>query len=237
MFLILLVFTNLFPQLLVPSLFPPTLLVSRPSVRPPFLRFLLLSFPLPSLMVDPTLRLFSPSLVVFPHPFRFFPASLSVVLTVLLFIHFCVVFHTLVLNKPVVFGALFCFFPPVICFVRIPLRFFTVWVFIFPFVSFPPFWCCSLSCFCSNFFGFPNQLQFSPSPLLLFCRQIWVSLPSLSVSLPPSPFWSSSPSPLAHPLRFLPMCFSPSSRVFSSLAVSLSVFRSLSLSEKQVDKK
>ena len=65
------------------------------------------------------------------------------------------------------------------------------------------------------------------------------SPPSLSVSLPPSPFWSSSPSHLAHPLRFLPMRFSPSSRVFSSLAVSLSVFRSrsLSLSEKQVDKK
>ena len=59
-------------------------------------------------MVDPTLRLFFSSLVVFPHPFRFFRLPFGCSHTVL-FIHFCVVFHTLVLNKPVVFGTLFCF--------------------------------------------------------------------------------------------------------------------------------
>ena len=46
---------------------------------------------------------------------------------------------TFVFHKPVFCGALFCFQLPVICFVRIPLRFFIVWVFINPFLFFPPF--------------------------------------------------------------------------------------------------
>ena len=93
------------------------------------------------------------------------------------------------------------------------------------FVFFPPFWCCFLSCFCSNFVGFPNHLPFSPSPLLVFVVPFgFLSPPFWFPSLPL--VWSSSPSLLAHPLRFLPMCF-PSYRVFTSLAVSLSVLRSL----------
>ena len=83
----------------------PTLLVYSRSVSLPFCGF---PSPLSPLWLLPLSVIFFSSLVVFPHPFRFFrlPRGCS---HIVLFTHFCVVFHTLVLNKSVVFGALFCF--------------------------------------------------------------------------------------------------------------------------------
>ena len=118
-FLIHLVFSHLFPQCLV---FSPTLLVSRPSVCHSFcgVSLLLLSHPY-GCSHSPIV--FSSSLMVLSHPFRFFPPPFW------LFSH-CVVYQLFQVVFPHRgFWRLFGFYLPVICFVRIPLRFFIVWVF------------------------------------------------------------------------------------------------------------
>ena len=176
-----------------------------------------LPFSPPTHMVDPTLRLFFSSLVGFPHPFSFFPPSFRLFSHVVVYPLFCVVSLTLFFHKPVFCGALFCFYLPVICFVRIPLRFFIVWVFINPFVCFPPFWCCSLSCFCSNFLVSPINCSFL---LLVFCHPISVS--------PPLPFGFPPTFALLVLISLSLSHFPPLLQSFSSLEVCLSVFRSLS---------
>ena len=99
-----LVFSNLFPQRLI---FSPHPLGFQPSCLSPFMQFhsLPLSHPYGC---SHSPFVFSLPLWVFPTPLVFprLPRGCS---HIVLFTNFCVVFHTLVLNKPVVFGALFCF--------------------------------------------------------------------------------------------------------------------------------
>ena len=157
MFLILLVFSNFFPQFFAsPPL--PSPLSTHPFGFPPFCSSSLFAVSLP--------------LWVFPYPFTVFPASLSVVLTCCLSTFREVCFHTLVFNWPVVFGALFWFFPLVICCVPIHLRFFIVWVLA---VSLSVSRSLSL-CLC------PVPSRPVPSRLIS-SRLVWSALVSLCVSV------------------------------------------------------
>ena len=189
----------MFGFLIPPFWFTAVLLVSLFAVSLPF--------PSLTLMVAPTLRLFFSSLVSFPTPSVFVTPPFRMFSDCVVYLFLCG-FHTFVFNKPVVFGVLFCFYLTVICFVRIPLRFFIVWVFNNPFVFCPPFWCCSISCSCYHFFWLPLSIAVFSFSTPFVCRSIWVSLPL--------------------PFGFPADVFSPLLQSFFSLEVCLSVFRSLS---------
>ena len=162
-------------------------------------------------MVAPTLRLFFSSLVSFPTPSVFVTPPFRMFSDCVVYLFLCG-FHTFVFNKPVVFG--------VFCFVRIPLRFFIVWVFNNPFVFCPPFWCCSISCSCYHFFWLPLSIA-----VFSFSTPFVLSL-HLGFSLPPFRF----------PCRRV---FSPPSEFFQfgGLSVRVSLALSPSVSEQQGDKK
>ena len=115
------------------------------------------------------------------------------------------VFHT------VVFGALFGFYLPVISFVRIPLRFFIVWVFSNPFVFFPPFWFCSLKKIVFAFFQSIALFSFS-TPFVL---SPYLGFSLLPFGFPPTLAFLVliSLSPRA-PVEIPADVFSPSFRVF-----------------------
>ena len=189
-------------------------------------------------MVAPTLRLSFSSLVGFRHPFSFFPPPFRLFSHVVVYPLCCLVFHTFVFNKPVVFDALFCFLTACYLLCQHPSSLFHRVGFYPSLCVFPALLVLLPFLYLFSHCGFLQSLAvFSfATPFVL---SLHLGFSPLPFGFPPIPFLVLiSLSPRA-PVEIPADVFSPLLQSFSSLEVCLSMFRSLSLSvsETQGDKK
>ena len=209
------------------------------SPPPPFwfpaLLFVLLFFAVSltfsslTLMVAPTLRLFSSSLVGFPHPFSCFPPPFRLFSHFVVYPLFCVVFHTFVFEQArglwrpsFVFTCLLFALSPSL------FAFFIVWDFYQSLCVVPALLMLLPFLYLFSLCGFLQSLAvFSFSTPFVLSPYLGFSL--LPLGFPPFPFLVLISLSSRAPVEIAADVFSPLLQSFSSLDVCLFMFRSLSL--------